>query len=453
MAEKDKVTSESNIITPKEFEALEKKEGKKIRIKKDVEKAEPVEKKPANHDKATDIDMILLKTEKLEGRIDANAEFRESMEERLSGMNQEIGELRSSIMEKDKLIREFQSGFAKITETAEGMDSERIARQFARNEESIEKMQAEMEKVNVRLKGMRESIKDNSDVLENVRDIKNLINIIKTLKEKVDKVEEHRKFTSRTAGKIEAMFADLSDKLGEFQSYKDKIEFNEETMHEIMKTTDLIESRLGETVKKDDMKKLESSVDEKLSKASIEEDDKIYDLKRLLEDLLTGLKDAGIKGVLEKVGKANLEKVFATKDELNQLMARLEGLREAARRTAQEKVRTFPRKELPKNEPQKGEGKPRERVRPIIRDISEEVQKTMQTRTPENPVTGIRDRVDAAIDRAENAIKAGDLDSAKNLYKEALALYNQLNRAESYGDANLIYNRIRGLYTRLRIYS
>ncbi|MCK4714764.1 MAG: hypothetical protein KAT35_04260, partial [Candidatus Aenigmarchaeota archaeon] len=87
--------SESNIITPKEFEVLEKKEGKKIKIKKDVEKAEPVEKKPARHDKATDVDMILLKTEKLEGKIEAAAEFRESVEERLSGMNQEIGELRS----------------------------------------------------------------------------------------------------------------------------------------------------------------------------------------------------------------------------------------------------------------------------------------------------------------------------------------------------------------------
>ena len=102
-------------------------------------------------------------------------------------------------------------------------------------------------------------------------DIKNLMKIIQTLKDKLNKIDEDRKFTSRTAGKIETMFSDMSSKLGEFQGYKDKISFNEETMHEIMKTMDLIETRMGGLVKKDDLKKLETLVEEKFQQLLMEQ--------------------------------------------------------------------------------------------------------------------------------------------------------------------------------------
>ena len=103
--------SAGNVITPEEFQELEKKEGRKIKLKGAAKTEEP---KPRHSRDSVNPEMLLLKTEKLEGRLETMGEFRKAMEERLSVLNQEIGELRSSIMEKDKVLREVQQGFSKI---------------------------------------------------------------------------------------------------------------------------------------------------------------------------------------------------------------------------------------------------------------------------------------------------------------------------------------------------
>jgi chromosome segregation ATPase len=443
--EKAEVAYEENVITPSEFEELEKKEGKKIKVKKASSEKRPEEApKPVRRDRATDTEMLLLKTEKLEGKIEAMADFRKAVEERLSSLNQEIGELRSSILERDKSLREIQEGFAKVREISEGIEPEKITGELAKKDEAIEKNQALIESLTTHIKQLRKDIKANSDVLENIRDIKNLANIIQTLKNKMGKIEEDRKFTSRTAGKIETMFSELSDKLGDFQSYKDKITFNEDTMHEIMKTMDMLETKLEETSKKDDLKKLEGSIDEKFERARTETDDKFYDVRNLIDDLLAALKNAGIKGVLEKVGKVNLERTFATKTDVEEVRTKLESLREAAIETAREKQREFAR-EGPKPSRQIPEAP--------LRETPEKTPAQAQQAGQVSPVLGIQDKVDSMIDQAEEAIKMGNLDIARNLYREALSLYNQLNQAESYQEAMVIYDRIKSLYSRLRIYS
>jgi chromosome segregation ATPase len=442
--EKEEASYEENVITPSEFEELEKKEGKKIKVKK-ASKKKPEEAPKPVRDSASDTEMLLLKTEKLEGKIEAMGEFRKAVEERLSGLNQEIGELRSSILERDRSLREIQQGFAKVREISEGMEPEKITAELAKKDESIEKNQALIESLVTQIKQLRKDIKANSDILENVRDIKNVSSVVQTLKRKMSKIEEDRKFTSRTAGKIETMFSELSDKLGEFQSYKDKISFNEDTMHEIMKTMDLIETKLEEASKKDDLKKLESSIDEKFERARTETDDKFYDVRNLIDDLLTALKNAGIKGVLEKVGKVNLERTFATKSDVEEIKVKLETLRGATVETAREKQREFAR-EKPKPEKTIPEAP--------LREVPQQAPAQAQPATPQvSPVQGIQDKVDSMIDQAEEAIKMGNLDIAKNLYREALSFYNQLNQAESYQEAMVIYDRIRSLYSRLRIYS
>ncbi len=70
--DKKEVSYEENVITPEEFSELEKKETKKIKLKK----AEKPEASAARPEKATDVDMLVLKTEKLEGKIEAMADFR-----------------------------------------------------------------------------------------------------------------------------------------------------------------------------------------------------------------------------------------------------------------------------------------------------------------------------------------------------------------------------------------
>lgn len=467
---KKSISYDENRISSDEFSDLEKKEGKRIKTK---ESEKPSSESRA-HSSATDTDMLLLKTEKIEGKIEAIEDGNKAVEERLSTLNQEIGELRSSVMEKDRMVRDFQQGFVKIKDMAEGMEPGKIQSQFTKKEEAIEKNLAAIESLNMQVGQVKEDIKANKKVLESLRDVKGLTELIGNLREKVDKVEDDRKFTSRTAGKVETMFSDLAGKLAEFQSYKDKIAFNEETMHEIMKTMDSIETSLQESVRKDDIKKFHDSVEENFSKVDTRIDDKLYDIRNLLDELLTGLKKAGVKGVLESVGKSRLQEMFATKDDMEEIKARLGALRDRTMDMAKEKQDDFrreieertihpePRRDPPKNDdpkPEKSPPKATEAKKAIpLAPLKKVAEKVPLFRAPGDvptpgPVEGIRNQIDSMIDQAEESVRMGNLDIAKNLYREALNMYSQLNKAETYQDAAQVYERIRRLYSRLRIYS
>jgi chromosome segregation ATPase len=438
---KKEVSYEDNKISSEEFNELERKEGKKIKIK---ESEEEPKSRPPIKTAASDTDLLLLKTEKMEGRIESITETNKAIEERMSNLNQEIGELRSSIMERDRSIKEFQGGFARIKEIADGMEPEKIAAELAKKDELIEKNAAMLESLDLKVKEIRKGIKSNANVLEDFRDMKNLMKLIQSLKEKVGKVEDDKKFTSRTAAKIETMFSDLGNKLAEFQLYKDKIAFNEETMHEIMKTVDAIETRVQEIVKKDDIKRMEDSIDERFGTVNTAIDDKVYDVKKLLDELLTGLKNAGIKGVLESTGRSKLEEMFATKNDVDELKAKLDVLREKTTNVAADKQKEFMKQIAAKKSGKK-----------LIPDapFKEEPKPKAAPVNQRGTVMEIKKNIDSMLDRAENSIRIGNMDAAKSMYKEALMMYNQLNHAHNYQDAAEIYERITHLYSRLRIYS
>ena len=73
---KKEVTSEENVITPREFEDLEKKEGKPIKLKTDdKEEEKPQEKR---HEKATDIDLSWTAKKGIEFAIPKEAKEEET---------------------------------------------------------------------------------------------------------------------------------------------------------------------------------------------------------------------------------------------------------------------------------------------------------------------------------------------------------------------------------------
>ncbi len=79
--------------------------------------------------------------------------------------------------------------------------------------------------------------------------------------------------------------------------------------------------------------------------------------------------------------------------------------------------------------------------------MSPEVREGMES------VDGVSERLNAIIGQASEAVKSGQLDVAKGKYLEALSLYSQLSKAATPEEAEHLYENIRKLYNRLRIYS
>jgi len=459
MSEDKDISPEENVISPEEFEAIEKKEGRKP--------PKIAEEKERGVGGASDIEKLVLKTEKLEGKFDVMTAERQALSDRMSVLNEEIGEIRSSVLGRDRTFNEIQAGFKEMKDAIKEISPRSIAANLERGVQGIEVNAVKIEGLDARTKEFSKELKSIKTTLFKIRDVQNLVEIIEGLKKKIDVVEKDRKYTSRLAGKIEAMFAEMSGKLGEVDRFKDKITLNEDAMHELMKTVDMIDIKLDQMVKKDDVKMVEDDFAKKIEAARMEWDDKIYDVKKIVDELLEALKNAGVKGMLEKMGKVKLKRAFATKNELDEIRRRLGDLKSLSDEIKDMKMRQFMAAERPAREEPKGQ-KPMIPKAPAKEAAKPEVAREAGPRPAQSPpqqepmpqdvregiesVGMVAEKLSSIIEQAGEAVKAGQTEIARGKYLEALSLYNQLSQTSTPEEAEELYARIRKLYNRLRIY-
>jgi hypothetical protein len=227
----------------------------------------------------------------------------------------------------------------------------------------------------------------------------------------------------------------------------------------------MIDIKLDQMVKKEDLKKSDERFEKRIEAAKMEWDDKTYEIRKVVDELLEGLKNAGVKGMLEKIGKVKLEKAFASKDEVEEIKMKIKELRglsdemrelkkkefvQAEHPTKEESIDSvregIKKSEGPKETAKKAEEKPEAQKDAPGVGMSQEVSEGMES------VEGVVEKLNIIIEEASEAVRLGQTDIAKGKYREALSLYDQLSKTATPEDAERLYDNIKKLYNRLRIY-
>jgi len=206
-----------------------------------------------------------------------------------------------------------------MEEIVEELEPSKLRKELDKRSEGILKNQAKIEALGMQIKEMSKNIKDLRDLLGRIKDIKNLVNISNEMGKTLAKVEKERRTINKTSGKIEAIFSEMSKKISEFDSYKDKVDFNAETMHDLMKSLDMLEIKLEDVLKKEDMGK----IDERIKKMETDIKDDVQDIKDIVNMLVSSLKRTNLKEVIEKQG---IESVSGINDRVSDLQRRLEAM-------------------------------------------------------------------------------------------------------------------------------
>ncbi len=453
-------TKDENVITPEEFQKLEQKEQKKklfgfLRKPKtlDASKLSPDEK--AEKDKldmaiemlekekkgetppalsGEDKDFLLMKVERIEGNIEGLKEQKALVDEKLSRMSEEIGEVRSSVLEREKLFSRIESEFAKLKQSLEQTRPETVVQTLEKYEQDSEKTKAELESLRFKMTEMEKATKSLRLIMDRIKDLDNLLQVAGDVKNALDNMEKERKDVSRLAAKTETIFSEMTEKMNEFSSYKSKIDFTHDSMHDILKTIDMLEVKMERLAKKDDVKK----VSERLDRLEDEIDSRVRDFKYVTTTLLDSLKRAGLKTYLKGQGAK----------EMDEVRNKMKFVEKELRRVMQ----TIPPPRAPEAPGKKtgpkpsGQSVPAEQTSPgSARQISPQAGSAGH----EYIETESRaDRANKLLDSALEKTKAGNIREAMNDYLAAIGMYERIAPQKS--DTTIaLYNRIIKVYNDL----
>jgi len=483
MAAKEKrpvqdIPEEENVITPQEFEELEKKEKKPKKglfSKKKEKKAsrpEAAEIMPSRKEKASDIDKLFLENEKIQAKLETIEELRQTTEDKISRISEEIGELRSAILEKDRTFNKMEGGFEKIKEIFDEMQPVKLKASLDKKDDAIEKVNAKVEAAEFKISETKKSLESMKDFMEKIKDLKNLVSISDSVSKKVAKVEEERKETAKIAAKIESMFSELTEKTAEFHQYRDKIDFSSESMHDLMKSMDMLEVRVENAVSKDDFKKL----DDRFEQLERDMTDRIGAIKDIVDDMAATLKKGGMKELLAKEGKTRI-------DEINKRLGQIDSFEKAVKSLQDElaSVKSNKEKEIsalsskmeslkkqsassysytPAAGPApalKGRQSPAQVRSPAVApDAEEDEEASMDLITPVTASSMSQnykeDSLESMLEQCHVHIDKGDIEQARSLYSQILTIYEQSKDSGECPSPEEVYGKIKRLYYRLQIY-
>ena len=322
---KETISYEENVITPEEFEEIEKREGS------GEEEAEKIEVEPKTpKTEVGEIDKLVMKLERLEERVNVMSDVDKAIQDRITKISEEIGELRSSLLERDRNIREMENKVKEFLEIFEEIKPENIKNDIEKKEEEISENKAKIEVLSTQLKEVKREIESFKEIMEKIESFENLVKISEKINEKFSQIEESKKYTSRLAGKVENIFFELNNRVKELKEALEKIEMNEENIKELMKTVDILEIKTNNVVMKEELEKVKKNIREEIEKNKIDVEDKLYDLKDFLEDVIRKIGD---KEML------NSKKVIPWKTELENKIKEIENKIEKMKIPENEKMK------------------------------------------------------------------------------------------------------------------
>jgi hypothetical protein len=303
--EEEKLEKTEKEKRKKEAEELKKKYGVTKEIPRREIKEEYIEEPKVEKEELeaeTSISNLLLRLEKIDGKLEIFDRSRDDVTERTTQLAEEIGELRSMILERERSFDEVKSEFEKVKDTVSGLEPLRLKKDLDRRKVEILENRAKIEQLETLVKALGEESKKFRELMEKIKSFENIVNISYDIDRKVSEINTMKDYASKVASKVESIFSELNSKVSELESLREKIEKLDELTIEITKMLDEISVRFTRFIEEKDLKEFKKTMEEDLKKM-IESNAPVVKIKgdQIIQDQISQLTDriSKLKSVIE----------------------------------------------------------------------------------------------------------------------------------------------------------
>jgi len=208
---------------------------------------------PLVEEKEPSLREIIAKIDRIDGKISAEREIRSNMETRMLEVSERVGELRTTVIERDKAFRNIEEEFGKFKVLIETVQPQEIRKELNKREIDVLSNKAKVEVLTDQLGALKTNVEKINSLTENIKSFENLSQILKDIDRKISIISTTKKEVDMSAGKIEAVFLELNSRILEFEKRKNQIDFMDEVLKESMKNIDRIGLKVENVAKKDDI--------------------------------------------------------------------------------------------------------------------------------------------------------------------------------------------------------
>ena len=209
---------------------------------------------------------LILRLEKIDGKIEVLTKFRDEMSERVTQLAEEIGELRSMLLERERSFDQVKTEFEKIKDSVNEIEPMKIIKELEKKEGEIMGNRAKIEKIELMIRELKNENAKFKNLLEKIKSFENLVDMYYDVSRRISQIKDVKDYTDKIASKVENIFSEMNEKLSELENQKEKIEKLDELTVEITKMLDEMSVKLTQFVKEKDLKDLKKTIEEDIDK-------------------------------------------------------------------------------------------------------------------------------------------------------------------------------------------
>lgn len=209
---------------------------------------------------------LVLKLEKIDGKLEILDGSRNDVNDRLTQVAEEIGELRTMMMERERTFDKVKSQFDLVKESVTDIRPERLIKKFEKIEQDNLENKAKIETLETLIKALAEENRRFRRLMEKIKSFENLVDISYEMERKLTRINEIKSYADVVVAKVENIFSELNEKVSQLESQRERIEKLDELTIEITKMLDEVSIKMTKFVTEKDLKDFKKSLEEDLAK-------------------------------------------------------------------------------------------------------------------------------------------------------------------------------------------
>ncbi len=248
----------------------------------------PQEEKPLVSSNSSDSQNILrLSTEidRLKAGQEAFQEVRKSFTERFTRISEQIGELRSMILDRDRTIQTMELKAVKAIDLVESIKPDKFMMDLERQNVKIEALKANLEGNEAIIDQVMEELKDMRRKMSFFRGIEEIIKLSEEIKKELIGIKKIEGTINIQTDKVQTIYSDMRKKIQDLDTFNSQLQESKASIEQNSKDIDYLKTKALNFAEKEELDKLLDKV-QKYTEA-LKEIQKKSPLSRDIERLKT----------------------------------------------------------------------------------------------------------------------------------------------------------------------
>ena len=196
---------------------------------------------------------IAMELEKINVQVSSLKESKGASDERLQRVMETIGEIRSTVMQREAALSKEEALVKKIDDQVATIKPTEIAKEFAKRDKPITDLAMRADVLEDKVGLLNENMSHVQTLLRTIGGIENIAAMSKSMTAKINLVEDYLQKIDRMSDKVEKIFMDMNKKMEDFVLYKTKQETMDDLVKDLMKGIDSLTVKTESFMTKEDM--------------------------------------------------------------------------------------------------------------------------------------------------------------------------------------------------------